>query len=541
MERHTVAMRWTSLLLLVLIAGSVNAAENKPGKAPSTPALPISTLAAKLNSLSLARHIDAALDSRLRAERVSPSPLGEDAEFVRRVYLDLTGHIPSAEKAAAFLDSRDPNKRSALIDELLASSDYGKHQADIWQSLLLPRTSDNRFVPFDKMTAWLEKNFNDNKPWDRMVREILTANGDLDKDGAVIYFLANATPDKLTDNATRVFLGVQLQCAQCHNHPFTDWKQDAYWGMAAFFSKVRFEGNPRQALLRQGTVKVSESGRGRPLRLPDSAKKLPPKFLQGEQPTITGDAYRPVLADWMTSAKNPYFSRAMVNRLWGQLFGRGIVNPVDDMHEGNAPSHPQLLADLAGQFAANDFDVKYLLRALCNSRAYQRTSKPSGGNGEAGPELFARMAVKVLTPEQLYDSLTQVLGAPSQANQPRPRNAMMAARLRNITPRTLFVAFFKGDDNADPTEYQAGIPQVLRMMNSPQLNNAAMLNPLLKANKSPAQIVEHLYLATLARRPMLHERERTLALVHKHHDEPRQAYADILWALLNSSEFTLNH
>jgi hypothetical protein len=392
------------------------------------------------------------------------------------------------------------------------------------------------------MTKWLETNFNENKPWDQMTRAIVTAEGDMDKNGAVLYFLANATPDKLTDNASRTFLGVQLQCAQCHNHPFTSWKQNEYWGMAAFFTKVRFEGNPRQAVRQGGTVRVHEGGKGRQVRLPISAKRVPPKFFQGEEPKLAAsDAYRPVLADWMTSPKNPYFSKAMVNRTWAQFFGRGIVNPVDDMHDGNQPSHPQLLADLSSQFAANGFDVKQLIRAICNSQTYQRTSKPSSGNRDAGPELFGRMAVKVMTPEQMFDSLEQVLGTPTQVNRPRRQNAVAAARFRNITPRTLFVTFFKGDDNADPTEYQAGIPQVLRLMNAPRLNNASMLAPILKAGKSPAKIVEQLYLATLSRRPTSHELNRTLALVRKYPKEPRQAYGDILWALLNSSEFTLNH
>jgi hypothetical protein len=375
-----------------------------------------------------------------------------------------------------------------------------------------------------------------------MVRAILTADGDADKNGAIVYYLANATPDKLTDNATRMFLGVQLQCAQCHNHPFTDWKQNEYWGMAAFFTKVRLEGNPRQAQQRGATVSIHEGGRGRPLRLPDSAKRVPPKFLQAEQPQLSAsEAYRPVLAQWLASPKNPYFSRAMVNRLWAQFFGRGLVSPVDDMHDGNQPSHPDLLADLSEQFAASGFDVKYLVRALCNSQAYQRTSKPVGANRDAGPELFSRVAVKVLAPEQLFDSLVQILGAPNAANPPRRPGAAAAAPVRNVTPRTLFVNFFKGDENAEPTEYQAGIPQVLRMMNSPQLNNTAMLAPLIKAGKPPGEIVEHLYLATLARRPTAHERERSLAVVRKHAREPRHAYGDILWALLNSSEFTLNH
>ncbi len=532
MTRRTTSMRPTVLVLSLALwfvgIATQSVADGVPTQSVGT------------RGLVLSQHIDEAIDTCLRAEKVAPSPRSNDAEFVRRIYLDITGHIPSADKVAAFLDSRDPNKRAKLIDDLLASHDYGKHQADIWQALLLPRTSENRFVSFDKMTAWLEKSFNDNKPWDKMVREILTAQGELDKNGAVTYFLANLTPDKLTDNTTRVFLGVQLQCAQCHDHPFTKWKQDEYWGMAAFFTKVRINGNPRQAAMQGNTVSIGENGKGRPIRLPISAKRVPPKFLQGEQPDLSSsDAYRPVLAKWMTSSQNRYFSRAMVNRLWAQFFGRGLVNPVDDMHDGNQPSHPQLLDELSAHFVASGFDVKQLIRALCNSEAYQRTSKPTAHNREAVPELFSRMAVKVLTPEQLYDSLLMILGAPNPAN-PR-RNSANAARLRNATPRMLFVAFFKGDENAEPTEYQAGIPQVLRMMNAPMLNNTTMLAPLLKSDKTPKQIIEHLYLTTLSRRPSAHELQRCVALVRKHSDEPREAFGDILWALLNSSEFTLNH
>jgi hypothetical protein len=242
----------------------------------------------------------------------------------------------------------------------------------------------------------------------------------------------------------------------------------------------------------------------------------------------------------MTSPDNPFFSKAMVNRTWAQLFGRGLVNPVDDMHDGNPPSHPELLADLAGQFAAHDFDLKYLVRAVCNSRAYQRTSRPAAGNAEAAPELFSRMAVKPLTAEQLYDSLTQVLGAPNNP-QGRPARRPVAQRPLANNPRAAFVAFFGVEDGADPTEYQGGIPQALRLMNGPRFNNAAMLNPLLRAGKPPAQVVEHLYLAALSRHPRPAERGRMLNYVRQHKGEPRPAYADVLWALLNSSEFALNH
>jgi hypothetical protein len=530
MPKYAALTRGTALALLALAAGPVGAA------APD---------GTKPDSRALSRAIDQALDARLRAEKVRPSPRADGAEFLRRVYLDVTGRTPPAEKATAFLADRDPNKRAKLIDQLLDGPEYGKHQADVWQALLLPRNSDNRRIMqfYPNLVRWLEDGFNSNKPWDRLVHDLVTASGEVDKNGAVVYFLANPTPDKVTDNVTRLFLGVQLQCAQCHNHPFTDWKQTEYWGMAAFFTKVRTVGRPAQVARNGGTLSINETGPGRPARLPDSAKVVPAKFLQGEQAKLgPRQPARPVVADWMTSPKNPFFAKAMVNRTWAQFFGRGIVNPVDDMHEGNVPSHPQLLADLARQFADGGFDLKSLIRAVCNSQAYQRTSKPSGGNADAAPELFARMAVKVLTPEQLYDSLTRVLGAPNRPAARQGRPAAAAARRPGAGPRAAFVAFFGVEDgNTDPTEYQAGIPQVLRLMNSPQLNNAAMLNPLLRANKAPGQIVDHLYVATLARHPTPQERGRCVGYVSKYRGEARQAYADVLWALLNSSEFTLNH
>ncbi len=533
----------TVLVLPLALPGPAHGAEKKDPPARKSDKPAAATLTTRQGAEDLARYIDRVIDQRLQEEQVRASPRADDAEFLRRVYLDVTGHIPPADRARSFLDNRDPNKRARLIDELLASAEYGRHQADVWVNLLLSRNSDNRFVSFDPMRTWLEDNFNNGKPWDRMVRELLTASGEQDENGATTYFLANFGPEKITDNVTRMFLGVQLQCAQCHNHPFTDWKQTEYWGMAAFFTKLHRQGRPRVAAMNGTFLAIHEDGQGQPAPLPDSAKLVPAKFLQGEQPRLReGEPYRPVLADWLTAANNPYFSKAMVNRLWFQFFGRGLVQPVDAMHEGNPASHPQLLADLAAQFSAKDFDVKFLIRALLNTRAYQRTSKPSGNNADASPALFSRMAVKTFSPEQLFDSLVQVLGAPGRT-EPRanlgkgPQGRVMAAN-----PRAAFVFFFKGGDDVDPTEYQLGIPQALRLMNAPPLNNPEALAHIVHAGMKPEQVLDQLYLATLARRPLPPERERLLAYLHKHPGEHGlQAFGDVLWVLLNSSEFTLNH
>jgi hypothetical protein len=517
-------LRWTALAALLLAASPALAALGD----------------AKPDATALARVIDQHLDAKLAAEKVTPGPQADDAEFLRRVYLDITGVIPSADKAAAFLDSKDPNKRAKLIDELLASPAYGRHMADLWQALLVKHDPDNRGLQFDPLVKWLEAGFNENKSWNKLVSDILTASGEQDeKNGAVTFWLSNRTPDKVTDTVSRVFLGVHLQCAQCHNHPFTKWKQTEYWGMAAFFMKVQAT-NPRQAVRQGNTLEVSESNaprRGKGAALPESAKLVPAKFFQGEEPKMkASEPYRPVLAAWLTSADNPFFARALVNRVWGQFFAHGIVNPVDDIQDANPASHPELLQELSARFAADGFDVKNLIRAVCNSQAYQRTSRPADEGAEVDARLFARMAIKAMTPEQMFDSLEQVLG-----RQKRDEGARGKA-LQRFGPqgaRGQFVAFFQADENADPTEYQAGIPQALRLMNSGMMNNDNVLRELVKAGDAPEKVIERFYLTTLSRRPSAEESQKLLAYVEKH--DMRKAYGDIFWALLNSSEFTLNH
>jgi len=507
-------------------------------KAPATPGFLPS--GAKLSAAQLAAHIDEVLNKGLSKEKVTPSPRTTDEEFLRRVYLDITGQIPSPEQALAFLDSKDETKRAKLVEELLASPQFGERLADIWQALLVERNSDNRqlaqYLP--NLRKWLTEQFNANKPWDKIVSDILTASGDVTENGAAVFFLANPTADKMTDTTTRMFLGVQLQCAQCHNHPFTDYKQDEYWGMAAFFLKTRAQGNVKAAAKENKGIVISETpaAKGKKTGLPESAKILPPKFLQDVAPTIASNApHRPVLAQWLTSKSNPFFARAMVNRLWGQYFGRGLVNPVDDMHDANPATHPELLSDLASQFIAHDFDIKYVVRAIVLSEAYQRSSRPAN-NADVEPEMYARMAVKPLSPEQLYDALTKVLGNANKADRTKNKAALKGPS----TAREQFVTFFGIEDGADPTEYAAGIPQVLRLMNSPQFNTLAAASRITAGAKTPAESLEKLYLTVLSRRPSQDEAERVLKYLKESKEPARESWAGVLWALLNSSEFALN-
>jgi hypothetical protein len=485
---------------------------------------------------AVAKFIDAQIDARLAAEKVPASPPCTDEEFVRRAYLDITGVIPTLDQAKAFLDSKEPGKRAKLVDELLESPNYARHRADRWMGILIERSSDNRRVNFDSMRVWLTEQFAANKPWNELVTDILTATGDQEKNPAVGFFLSNTTVDKMTDETAKAFLGVQLQCAQCHDHKFNDWKQNEYWAMAQFFMKVevgglRKDGNP-------GIQETQNVRRNKMNPLPESAKSVEPKFLQGSYPAMAkSEPYRPVLAKWMTSPTNPFFAKAMTNRVWSEMFGRGIVNPVDDMVGQNLPSHPELLTALAADFAANGFDVKHLIRSICNSETYARSSKSVAGNESAGPQLYAKRTVRVLTPEQLFDSLaavTKFQEAPGRMRDKAVKGMPQAARDR-------FVNFFlAGAEMVNPVEYEAGIPQALKLMNSRQTgaSNPQIVRAVIGSARG-TEALEKIYLSTLSRRPTAQEADR-LAKYLDNGGISQDALGDVLWAVLNSSEFTLN-
>ncbi|MCI0700036.1 MAG: DUF1549 and DUF1553 domain-containing protein [Planctomycetia bacterium] len=509
---------------------------------PNTPPLkaPTSTLPTPKtkDASALAKLIDQQIAKKLAEAKITPSAICTDEEFLRRVYLDITGVIPPAEKVRAFLDDKTPDKRAKLIDELLADPNYGRRMADIWTAKLYPRDSNTRFVNKEPFYKWLEEQFNKNVMWDQFVTSLVTATGTMVENPATVYFVANRAVDKLTDTTSQHFLGIQLQCAQCHNHPFTDWKQNEYWGMAAFYSKVQ-TGNPKnpkkadnsQVGVTEGNVKTRQKD-----FFPESAKNIAPKFLGGDSPKFNAnEAYRPVLAKWMTSPENPFFARALVNRTWAHLFGRGFVDPVDDMKPENEPSHPELLNALGQHISTTGgFDLKYLIKAICLTETYQRTSKPNASN-KSDKKLFSHMAMKVLSPEQLYDSLAQVTGAGRGVNV-RPKGP--AAKGGRVGGREQFVTFFlAGADSTSPIDYEAGIPQALRLMNSPIANNPAAVRAITGVASKPEECIERIYIVALSRRPTAEEIKNLTAYVKRVGENT--AYSDILWAVLNSSEFTL--
>jgi hypothetical protein len=308
-----------------------------------------------------------------------------------------------------------------------------------------------------------------------------------------------------------------MNCAQCHNHPFVKLKRQDYWGMAAFFTQIT---------RRPGFGLIDSLNPQTKAKMPEYAQVVPARFLGGPEAKLDPQALlRPVLAKWVIAPENPFFAQAMVNRMWAHLFGRGIVHPFDDMHEENKPSHPELLHLLTKEFIASGYNVKHLLQAICESEAYQRSSWPATKDKEAGePQWLAHRQVRVLTPWQLYDSLER-LG--------------LTGNKEPVKQRKDFVKFFSTDGEADPFNYERGFPQALRLMNATRLDG--LLTQVAGSEKSSAGVIERMYLTVLARRPTAAESARMVAHVERSGSNPRPGYADVLWVLLQSSEFTVNH
>jgi hypothetical protein len=516
----------------------------------------------------VAADIDRDIDKKLQDEKVPASPVADDAEFMRRAYLDITGHLPTPAQAVTFLDSKDENKRAKLIDELLESPNYGKHFGIIWSDLITGRDDNNRTLRTDDFRAWLAEQFNKGRPWGETVTDMVTASGDITKVPQATFVAANRcmnnfAPDKMVDTTTLLFMGVQLQCAQCHKHPFiAGWKQEDFWGIAAFFSQTRTAGAGMQN--RGAAITVSDGGAapGRPgavrgpakpggavIEIPDptdprkrTGRMVKAKFFQGEEPQLEEkdkDKFRATFAGWLTAPENKFFANATVNRLWAHFFARGIVNPIDDFQDANPPTHPAVLALLAKEFNASGQDLKHVVRIICNTKAYQRTSRPLSGNTE-DDKLYSHLRVKVMSPEVLYDALTQALevqelrqavrgfGPPGGGGRGAPGGGSRGEFVRFFTTKEA------GDD---PDEFSLGVPQFLRLMNSAQFNGRAPVVERLMKDDTPAdKVIEGLYLATLSRRPTETEAKKLGDYAAKK-SKPGEGYDAVLWVLLNSAEF----
>jgi hypothetical protein len=514
--------------------------------------------------LTSAKAIDQFIAKKLSGDKIIASALASDGEFLRRAYLDITGTIPSSTQARAFLDSKDPARRAKLVDELLASPNYGRHFGMMWCNLVTPRDANMIRPPDTKPLAkWFTDRFNQNQPWNKLVSDLLTAEGPTVENPAGIFFILNGDSRSVpqaniaTRNLGQLFMGQQIQCAECHNHPFQKWKQDEFWGMAAFFGRVT-----NSAKNAKGASGIYESdkapvAKGAPkapagkasIAISKEAFKNVGKVVQASLPTKVqpeinpSGPLRPIFAEWLTSPKNPYLAKAAVNRLWANFFGRGIVNPLTDMGEENPPSHPELLEHLATEFIASGYDQKHLIRCICLSDAYQRSSQPTPSN-KNDDQAFARMNVKVIGADALWDSLCTALEV-AQLDPPAPKvntkNKVTGTAPPKLSGRESFYAFFNTSDEAGVgTEFTHGIPQALRLMNQGLFNEGGKALPRIAKLSTPEQVIEELYLTALSRRPSALEVQEAREFVRTA-SSPLEGYRGIFWALLNSSEFMLSH
>ena len=502
--------------------------------------------------VELATEIDGLIRRRLAAENVTAAPAADDAEFLRRVFLDLGGRIPPSTRVRRFLADRDPDKRRKVVDELLDSSLYVVHFSNVWRKALLPETQADpqTRVLVPAFEAWLRQKLTDDTSYSEMVREIVTVPlaasrnpreipGQADRPSPLAFYQAKQIkPENLAASTARTFLGIRIECAQCHDHPFDNWKQNDFWSFAAFFAGMERQG--RGGFL----AAIREVADRRKLKIPGTETSVGPVFLDGSRPLPTQTrGARQLLADWMITVENSYFAKAAVNRLWSQMFGIGLVDPPDDFTADNPPSHPKLLDLLASEFASHNFDVRHILRSIVASDAYQRTSRQTDPSQQK-PRLFSRMAVKGLSPEQIFDSLAQATGYVPVAVD---RTSTGPGALDSV--RSEFVDLF-GDDSSRPTQQRTTILQALALMNGGLVSEATSLDrsrTLTAVVEFPAlgtgDRVEALYLAALGRRPGAKRLAALVAYVDAGGvtKDPAAALADVFWALLNSSEFLLNH
>jgi hypothetical protein len=476
---------------------------------------------------------------------LTPSSLCSDEDFLRRLYLDGIGTLPTPGEIKAFLADKAADKRQKAIDKVLDRPEFVDFWALKWGDLL---RINRDFLTERGMWSfhnWVRANLRDKKPVDEMVRDIITAEGSTFTEGPANYFMVARTAADWAETTSQLFLGVRIGCAKCHHHPFEKWSQEDYAGMAAFFVRLGTKGSQEFGLFgREQVVYLRPSGE---MTHPRKGSVVPPHPLDG--PVMTDPLDRRVkLSEWLTSPKNPFFARNIVNRFWGYLMGRGLVEPLDDMRATNPASNPELLDALAEDFVTHKYDLRHLLRTVMNSRAYQLSSQSAPGNqADADNVHSARYRVRRLTAEQLADAIDfatgtreKYVGLPLGTRAIQLPDAGVKSFLLDVFGRPARQITCECERTAQPN-----IAQALHLLNGDFLNKK-IANPkgrienLFKEKKDMPAVVEELYLVTLSRTPRPEEVQRALTWLGRA-PTPREGAQDLLWALINSREFLFNH
>ena len=498
----------------------------------------------KFPEVEARNYIDELVYNKLKKIRVSPSEVAKDDIFLRRVYLDAIGRLPTPKELKDFESDLSTGKRERIIDELINKPDFADMWVMKWAELLRVRSiQDNGDYFSEKNTMayynWLRDQILNNIPVDKMVTSIISASGSTFQNPAANYYKLETDVLKMSEDVAQVFMGMRIQCAQCHNHPFDRWTMNDYYGFASFFSQVgRKRGeDPRDTVIfNRGGGEVNH---------PVTKKPVAPTFLGGGPADVQGKDRRAVLGEWISSPKNPYFARNLVNIVWAHYMGRGIIDPVDDVRISNPASNPELLEELAKRFTASNYDFKLLVRDILNSRTYQLATEANESNATDIAN-FAKASIRRMRAEVLLDSINQVTETEERfRHTPKGTTAVQIAD-GNVSSYflTTFGRATRETVCSCEVRMEPNLSQALHLLNGDTVNSkvqsGGVVKKMLTAGKKPEEVLDELYLRTLTRKPTAAELEKLQPFLAKK-DKQEEVLNDVFWSLLNSKEFMFNH
>jgi len=496
-----------------------------------------------------ANYVDKLVFSKLKTLGILPSEICSDADYVRRVHLDLCGLLPDGAVVKAFVADKDPNKRTKLVDSLLERPEYADFWTMKWSDVLRSSRKTMQLKGIFVFQDWLRGHIANNTGIDKIVRELLTSSGSTFANPASNYYRIAKDSQNLAETTAQLFFGIRMQCAKCHNHPFERWSQDDYYSMAAFFSQVAHKPDPDQPGPKPETpgAEIVYVRRDGEVTQPRTGKVMPPKFMGGPIAKIEpGQDRREALAQWATSGENPFFAKATVNRIWFHLAGKGIVDPVDDFRESNPSANDPLLEALAKDFIKSGYDLKNIIRVICASSTYQLSTNTNDSNKDDS-RYFSHGVSKLLTAEQLLDAICKATEIPEKF--PGLPAGTRATQLPDTEVNHIFLKTF-GQPARElacecERESDSNLAQALQLINGPTINDKLKsptnrIGRLIKENKKDTEILEDLYLETLSRSPTKEDAQIALGHLAKAKDK-RKAWEDIQWALINTKEFLFRH
>jgi hypothetical protein len=505
----------------------------------------------KWPKLAANNYVDQAVFAKLKDLRIVPSGVATDEQFLRRVSLDLIGLLPTPEEYDKFMRDHSRDKRARVIDELLARDEFADLWATRWAETLKVRSDENSSFGTDRKVAnlyyqWIRDEVKRDVPLDQFVRAQVDSTGsNLRNPAANLYTMlpqGQYDPKAVAQDVAQVFTGVRIQCAQCHNHPFDRWTQDDYYGFVSFFTGVK-----RKLASEEREFYIYDDPNAPPAKHLLDGHPVPAKFLGADAPDVKGKDPRAALAEWLTSKDNKLFRRNLANRIWAQFFGRGIVEPVDDVRISNPASNRELLEALGQHLADYNFDARRLIRDICNSRVYQLSSVPNATNRDDDSQ-FSHAKLRRLRADVLLDSIAEVTATPTAFNQmPGGLRAAQLYQGNNLAGNYFLKTFglcSRDTVNASETRLEPTLAQALHLINGDtvegKIARSKVISSELDAGRKPDEIVDDLFVRALGRRPSEAERKKLLAVVAGN-PKDRKGYEDVLWALVNSSEFEFNH